>query len=412
MTRPFFDLITAEQAYRHLAAFPPLDPELSPTRTALGRVLACDVRCTENVPHFERANMDGFAVSARDTQGARPESSVLLRVVGQVAMGEEASVAVEPGSAVRVSTGAMMPAGADAVVMIERTEDAGRGLIAIGEPADPGQNVVRIGEDLRPGDLVFSAGHRVRGADVGVLTGVGLSEIEVHAVPRVGVFATGDEIVEPEHTLRLGQVRNVNQYLLASLARQSGAAVTDYGVIGDDSRVLADTLERAVASNDVVFISGGSSKGSRDLTRPSIESQPRTEIVFHGVAIAPGKPTILARCGTTAVMGLPGNPAAAAVVFWLFGQTLIRVLAGEPLGRILLTRPTVRGRLAESVSSTPGREDYVRALLEPGEPLPSVRPLRGKSVAISTIARADGLLRIPLSSEGLEAGTEVDLMLF
>jgi molybdopterin molybdotransferase len=327
-------------------------------------------------------------------------------------MGAAAEPIVGPGTAVRVSTGAMMPEGADAVVIVERTEDAGDGRIALNESAVAGQNIVRIGEDLRIGDPVYEAGRRVGGADVGVLTGVGLRLVEAYRVPRVGVIATGDEIVEPEQPLAPGQVRNVNEYLLTSLARQCGAVVNDYGVVRDDEHVLRSTLESACAANDAVFVSGGSSKGNRDLTRPVIESMAGAEIVFHGIAIAPGKPTILARTPKAVIMGLPGNPAAAAVVFRLFGQTLIRVLAGEPLERILLTRATVRGRLAAAVVSTPGREDYLRARLEPGEPLPTVHALKGKSVAISTIARADGLVRIPLSTEGLAAGSEVDVILF
>jgi molybdopterin molybdotransferase len=409
--KPFLDLVTAEQALRAIGELGALGTERIESRAALGRVVAEEVRAGDDIPHFRRSNMDGFAVRAVDTAGASESSSAVLRVIGQVAMGEAARVDVEPGTAVRVSTGAMMPAGADAVVIVERTEDAGERGVAIRDAAVAGQNTVAIGEDLRAGDLVFEPGRRLKGSDVGVLTGVGLSTVEVHRIPRVGVMATGDEIVEPEDTLGPGQVRNVNEYLLASLARQCGAQVSDYGVVADREDVFGATLESAVADNDAVFISGGSSKGARDLTRPTIEALPGARIVLHGIAIAPGKPTILARAPGTAIMGLPGNPAAAAVVFSLFGQPLVRVLAGEPLERILLLRPTVRARLAEAVRSTPGREDYVRARVEAGAGLPIARPLRGKSVAISTIARADGLLRVPLSSEGLDEGTEVDIIL-
>jgi len=409
--KPFLNLVTAEQAYREIGTFEPLGTERVDARTALGRVVASEVRAHDDIPHFDRSNMDGFAVRAADTSAASERSSVVLDVAGQVLMGQAPTVAVEPGTAVRVSTGAMMPPGADAVVIVERTEEVGASRVAIREAAVAGQYTVGVGEDLRTGDLVFSPGRRLKGSDVGVLTGVGLSTVEVHRIPRVGIMATGDEIVEPEDELGPGQVRNVNQYLLASLARQCGADVSDYGVVVDREDVFTGTLTRAVADNDAVFISGGSSKGTRDLTRPTIEALEGARIVLHGIAIAPGKPTILARTPGAAIMGLPGNPAAAAVVFALFGQTLVRVLAGESLERIRTTRPTVRARLAEAVASTPGREDYVRTSLEPADGLPEARPQRGKSVAISTIARADGLLRIPLSSEGIEEGTEVDIIL-
>ncbi len=411
MTRSFLQLATPEEAYRCLAGFPALGTEHVDSRAGLARVLGCEVRVAEDIPHFERSNMDGYAVRAADTAGACEVSTVRLRVTGEVVMGQPASEPLAAGTAVRVSTGAMLPPGADAVVILERTESVAPDGIAVTEAVAAGQNIVRIGEDLRRGDCVFEAGHRLRGSDIGVLTGIGVTRIEVHRIPRVGVMATGDEIVEPEAELGLGQVRNVNEYLLAALAKQVGAQVLDYGVIGDEATVLGAAVRRAAEECDVVFISGGSSKGPRDLTRAAIESVPQAQVLLHGIAIAPGKPTIIARAPTAALIGLPGNPAAVAVVFRLFGEPLVRVVGGESLSRILLTRPTVRARLARDVTSTAGREDYVRTRLMPGDGLPRAEVLPGKSVALSTIARADGLLRIPLSCEGLEAGTEVDVIL-
>jgi molybdopterin molybdotransferase len=298
-------------------------------------------------------------------------------------------------------------------VIVERTEEAGDDRVAVQEPVVAGQNLVRIGEDMRKGDIVYRPGRKLRGADVGVLTGVGLSRVTVYRLPRVGIMATGDEIVEPEDELGPGQVRNVNQYLLASFARSMGVEVNDYGVVGDDAETLGRVLRRACDENDAVFISGGSSKGTKDLTLSAIESVGPVEILFHGIAIAPGKPTILARTARTAIMGVPGNPAAAAVVFSLFGSALVRVLGGERLEHVLATRARVRGRLTTSVRSNQGREDYLRVRLEAQpEGLPSVHVIAGKSVAISTLSQADGLLRIPLQTEGLLEGNEVDVILF
>lgn len=411
--KPFFELITAEEAYARIATFAPLGRETIGTRDSLGRVIAAEIRASDDIPHFERSNMDGFAVRAADTGAASEGSSVLLRVTGQVTMGRPALDRVEPGTAIRVSTGAMLPAGADAVVIVEKTEEAGGDRIALSEPAVAGQNLVRVGEDMRKGDVVYRPGRRLRGADVGVLTGVGLSRVDVYRLPRVGIMATGDEIVEPEDELGPGQVRNVNQYLLAASARALGVEVSDYGVVGDDAETLGRTLRRACDENDAVFISGGSSKGTKDLTLSAIESVGSVEILFHGVAIAPGKPTILARAADTAVMGLPGNPAAAAVVFNLFGSALVRVLGGENLEHVLATRACVRARLAGPVRSNHGREDYLRVRLEArSQDLPIVHVIAGKSVAISTLAQADGLLRIPLQTEGLAEGSEVDVILF
>jgi molybdopterin molybdotransferase len=411
--KPFFDLISADEAYARIGGFPALTTESVSTRTSLGRVIAAEVHAADDIPHFARSNMDGFAVRAADTRTASEAASVRLEITGQVAMGKPAECQVEPGCAVRVSTGAMMPVDADAVVIVEKTEDTGDNGITITEAAVGGQNIVTIGEDMKAGDLVFRAGRRIKGSDVGVLTGVGLSTIEVHRIPRVGIMATGDEIVEPEDDLGPGQVRNVNQYLLSALAKRLGMIVNDYGVVGDHPDRLRETLSRAAADNDAVFVSGGSSKGTKDLTLSSIESLDDVEIVFHGVAIAPGKPTILARAHNTAIMGLPGNPAAAAVVFSLFGSALLGVLGGELLSQILLTRPRVRARLARSAHSNLGREDYLRARLEAADDggLPWVHIVPGKSVAISTLAHADGLLRIPLQTEGLDEGAEADVIL-
>lgn len=414
---PFLDLATPQRAYELIGGFAPLATERIDCRQAFGRVAAAEVRAAENVPAFERANMDGFAVRAADTAGAAEDNAVLLAVTGQVDMGRAAAVVVDAGTAVRVSTGAMLPPGADAVVMVEKTEEVDDGRVAVRESCVSGQNIIRVGEDLREQEVVFDVGRRFKGGDVGALTGSGHAIVEVFETPRVGIIATGDEIVEPGEPLGPGQVRNVNEYVLVALAGRCGVDVNDYGVIGDDQRRLGDALTRAVAENDAVFISGGSSKGHRDLTRSAIESIDGAEVLLHGIAIAPGKPTIIARAPRrdrrtgVAIMGLPGNPAAAVVVFTLYGSTLVRVIGGEPLERILTTRPIARARLAQALPSTPGREEYVRARLAAGTPLPSAYPLSGKSVAISTLARADGLVRVPLSSEGLEAGTEVDLIL-
>jgi molybdopterin molybdotransferase len=410
--KPFLDLITAERAYEVIgSAFSSLGTERIDARRAAGRVLAETLRAAEDVPCFERSNMDGFAVRASDTYGASETSSVVLRLAGGVAMGTNADVPVEPGTAVRVSTGAMLPAGADAVVIVERTEELSGARVAIREAATPGQNLIAIAEDLAKGDLLLERGRRLTGGDVGAVTGAGHASVEVFRTPRVGIVVTGDEIIEPGVPLAPGQVRNVNQYSLSSLARAAGAHVNEYGVCRDEETALDAVLARAIEECDAVFVSGGSSKGERDLTRAAFE-RAGAEILVHGIAIAPGKPTIVARTAKCALVGLPGNPAAAVVVFTLFGSTLVRVLEGEALARILVTRATTRARLARAVGSTPGREDYFRVRLENGEDGSVVAvPQPGKSVAISTIARADGLLRVPISSDGLPAGAEVEVLL-
>lgn len=408
----FLDLISAEEALRRLGAFGAQRTESVDSRKALGRVAAEEVRACDDIPHFFRSNMDGYAVRAEDTLAASSRSAVPLRVIGTVAMGEETHLRVMPGTAARISTGGMMPEGTDAVVLVEHTEELPDDRVAVRESVTPGQSTVAIGEDMRAGDLVFTRGHRFRAGDVGVLTGIGRTTVEVFTLPCVGVVATGDEIVEPDAELPPGRVRNVNEYLLTALATRCGAIVHDYGVIGDDPGVLERTLERGLAENDVVFVSGGSSKGTKDLTRSAFEAIAGAEILFHGIAIAPGKPTLLAKIGNKALMGVPGNPAAVAVVFTIFGGPLVRALGGEPLNRVLALRPRVRARLAAAIPATEGRDDFTRVRLEGGDGgLPLAHAIRGKSVALSTIARADGVVRVPASSAGYEAGAEVEVLL-
>ena len=410
MKKRFLNLLSPSEAYEAIGTFAPSQTETIGCRDALGRVAARDLTAPDDVPHFVRSNMDGFAVRAADTTGASDTDGVTLTVVGEVRMGHAPEHEVRPGTAVKTATGAMMPDGADAVVIVENTEQIGDSVL-VRSAAEVGQNTVAIGEDMSEGELIFRRGRRFKGADVGCLTGMGLSEVEVFRVPTIGVMATGDEIVEPEQKLGPGQVRNVNQYVLRALASECGH-VKDYGVVGDTREGIWSALSRAINECDAVFISGGSSKGDKDLTRSAIETVGGAEIIFHGLAIAPGKPTILARIDKTAVMGLPGNPAAAAVVFNLFGSTLVRVLAGEGIEKILLTRPRVLATLEDRVRSTEGREDYVRVRLDDGGPWPTAVPIPGKSVSISTVAKADGVMRVPQSTEGYNKGEQVEVILF
>jgi molybdopterin molybdotransferase len=412
--KPFLELLSSQEAYALIDGLPKLSTEVFPAGQSVGHVLAEAIHAIDDIPHFFRSNMDGFAVRAQDTIGASASSAKRLSVSGSVPMGVEATAVVGPQQAVRVSTGAMMPAGADAVVIVENTEEPVEGEILVRSQVQERQNTVAIGEDMHNGDLVFSPGHRIRPSDRGVLSGVGVLEIVAHRRARIAVVATGDEIVEPGQELAPGQVRNVNQYLMAEMSRSLGNPVLDFGVIPDREEDFARVLATAQQEADLLFVSGGSSRGARDLTVDAVQALPGAETLFHGLAIAPGKPTLLAVAAGLTVMGLPGNPAAAAVVLHLFGKVLAASLEGESVARVLLRRPRVRAQMGTSVSSTAGREDFLRVSLNAspdGQGLPVAQPALGKSVAISTIARADGLVAIPPSTEGLEQGAEVDVVL-
>jgi molybdopterin molybdotransferase len=410
--KPFFRVVSTDEARAAIRRVEPLGSETIAARAAAHRVLARSLVAPIDLPHFHRANMDGFAVRAADTFGASTSVPAYLTIVGTIEMGQAISTVLRKGQAMRVATGGMLPRGADAVVMVEHTDEVGNRQVEIHRAVSPWQYVLRVGEDIRKGAPVFAAGRRLRPHDLGALTGLGITRLRVYRQPRVGLIATGDEIVAPEKQPRPGQVRNINQFSLAAMAGDAGAVVTDYGVVPDRPDKLRKALATALARSDVVLLSGGSSVGTKDLTTEMLTSFPRSEILFHGISVAPGKPTILARALDKPVMGLPGHPVSALVIFDLFGAPLLRVLGGEDGEAVFAPRPTVRARLSQNIASQPGREDYVRVRLSAVDGRLVATPLPGQSGAIFNLVSADGLICIPATAEGLDDGTDVDVLKF
>jgi molybdopterin molybdotransferase len=313
---------------------------------------------------------------------------------------------------VRISTGGMMPPEADAVVMVEYTDETDAGLVEIHRGVSPWQNVIQIGDDIKKGDLVFTRGRRLRAHDLGALTGVGISSIAVHSRPRVALVSTGDEIVDADTDPRPGQVRNINQHSLASLIEEAGGDLKDWGVIRDDRAQLTQAIGEALDWADLVMLSGGSSMGAKDIALETILSFPNAEFIFHGISIAPGKPTIFAKACGKPILGLPGYPVSALVIFDRFGAPMLRRLGGEIFGALQQYSRTVRARLKTNIASQVGREDYVRVTLEGDGARFIATPLPSKSGAIFTLVKADGMVRIEMNQDGLEEGEEVEVILF
>lgn len=424
--KAFFRVVTTDEARARIAACAPVRTETIAVANALGRVIAHDLAAAVDLPHFHRANMDGYAVRARDTFGASASIPAYLKLVGTVHMGKQPKRTVRKGEAMRIATGGMLPSATDAVVMIEYTEELGDGTVRNGPVRDgsasdasvevhrsvaPWENVLRIGEDIAKSQPIFARGRRLRGRDLGALTGVGITRVTVFRRPRVALISTGDEIVAPGARPRPGQVRNINACSLLAMATEAGGTVTDFGVIPDRRDTLQRVLAQALARHDTVLISGGSSVGAKDITLDVLSSFPRSEILFHGISVAPGKPTILARALDKPVMGLPGHPQSALVIFDLFGAPLLRVLGGENPTAVFAPQRTVRARLSQNVASQAGREDYVRVTLAEHDGQRIAAPLAGKSGAIFNLIKADGLVCIAASAEGLEEGTEVEVIL-
>lgn len=377
--------------------------EAVPLTAAIGRVLAADVTSGEYVPSFDRSTVDGYAVRARDTFGCSDAIPAILSLRGQVLMGQEAETPLEPGCCIAVPTGGAVPAGADSVVMLEYTEDYCDGSIGIAKAAAPGQNMIFKGDDVFPGKPVLCKGRLLNGRDIGALAAVGCVNVPVVKKPRVGIISTGDELVPPGQQPGLGQIRDVNGPMLQAMFMTAGAEVEYYGIIKDERERLEAAVKTAGAACDMVLISGGSSVGVKDATCGIIESL--GTLLLHGIAIKPGKPTILGKCGAKPIVGLPGHPVAAYFVAKLFILPLLGRLIGQKTQTF-----TVRAYLAESMSANHGRAQYqcVRLRKEHGRLV--AYPIRSKSGLITTLAGADGFFCIDRDCEGLPENAEIQVI--
>ncbi|MTI80274.1 MAG: molybdopterin molybdotransferase MoeA [Firmicutes bacterium] len=379
-----------------------------PLLESLNRVLAKDVFAQEYVPGFNRSTMDGYAVQAGDTFGASDSLPSYLDIVGQVNMGQAPEGGLQPGQAFAIPTGGMLPEGADAVVMVEYTEELDENTIGVTKPVAPGENMVRKGEDVPEGATVLTAGHRIRPQDLGILSATGIIEVPVLPKIRVGIISTGDEVVAPETLPKPGQVRDINSYTLYGLVRNGGGIPKMYGIIEDQFNSLKETMLTAINENDIVLVSGGSSVGARDVSAKVMDDLGKPGVLFHGINIKPGKPTIGAVVNGKPAFGLPGHPVSAMVVYNLLVDPLVR------WGKYnnVLDNMFVRAKLTRNTRSAAGREDFLRVQLNvQGEEL-SAEPVLGKSGLISTMVKADGLARIPEGKEGVEAGEIVEVRIF
>ncbi|HAA89641.1 MAG: Molybdopterin biosynthesis protein MoeA [Thermoanaerobacterales bacterium 50_218] len=412
MGEEFFTVLPVTEARKKLDDYLPVElrsSERRPLLECLGRRLARPVLSQENVPGFARSTVDGFAVRARDTFGATEGAPAYLRIIGEVRMGEVPECRVGAGEAVRVATGAMLPEGADAAVMIEHTEPLGNGEIEVIRPVGPGENVILPDEDISSGEEIFPTNHLLRPQDLGFLAAVGELELEVWAPLVVGIISTGDEVVPPEAKPRPGQVRDINSYTLAGKVLECGGKPVLYGLVKDDPEMLHQVLRQALEETDIVVVSGGSSVGTRDLTTDVISGLGKPGLVFHGLAIRPGKPTMGAVVGKKPVFGLPGHPAAALISFDLLVAPLLKFGSYRGIKPAALPVPAL---LSRSLASAPGREDFIRVKLRSKDGKLWADPLLGKSGLLSPMVRGDGIFRIPLEKEGVAAGSEVDVYLF
>lgn len=407
----FLELLPPAQAwevFRNALPSVVLPAERLAVIQARGRVIAEPVVSQENLPAFSRSTVDGYAVQARDTFGASESLPAYLKLIGEVPMGAAPSFSIRGGECALIHTGGMLPEGADAVVMLEHTQSSRPDEVEILRAVPSGENVLLAGEDVRIGEVVLPAGVRLEDAQIGGLTALGILEVNVVRRPRVGILSSGDEVILPERQPQPGQVRDINSYSLSALVERHGGLAVRYGIVPDRPEVLRETLRRALSECDAVVITAGSSASTRDFTAAVINEMGAPGVLVHGVNVKPGKPTILGVCGGKPVIGLPGNPVSALVIARLFVVPVLRSLLGLS-GEAW--QPAVRAVLTVNLASQAGREDYFPVqLIRKGETL-FAEPIFYKSNLIFTLARADGLVKIPASATGLGVGEEVDVQL-
>jgi molybdopterin molybdotransferase len=378
--------------------------ETVPSGEALHRVPADAVSSPAALPGFARSTVDGFAVRAADTFGASDGLPSYLDLLGTVRMGAAPEVAVRPGACVAVPTGAALPDGADAVVMVEYTAETMPGTIEVTRPVAAGAGLVRADEDIAAGALLVPGGRPLRPADLGVLAAAGVTVVPVHRRPRVAIVSTGDEVVPPDTaTLGPAQVRDATAPALAGLVADAGGVPVYAGIVADERGALEKTLAALLDDSDLVVVSAGSSVGIRDETTGAVSAL--GAVWCHGLAIKPGKPTLLAECRGVPVVGLPGNPLSALVVFRLVGVPLVWSLAGCTSPP---PEPSTRARLSRNLASAAGRLDVIQVRVRDGV----AEPLFGPSALLSVLARADGYVVVPEPATGLDEGTDVEVILY
>jgi len=406
----FFNVKTTEEVLEIIQGFGPVGEEDIDISSSSGRVLSRDMISPEDLPGFPRSSMDGFAVRAKDTFGASENLPALLELKGEVLMGQIPTVTVEPGTAVRISTGGMVPEGADAVAIIEHCHMLDETTIEVMRAASVQEHVIRPGDDFAKGAAVLRKGWTLRPQDIGVMAGLGILKTSVHRRPRVAVISTGDEVIPIDRKPEPGEIRDINTYTLKSFCELEGAIPVSLGLCRDQFDPLRAMIGKGLEQADSVWISGGSSVGTRDLTVKVLESFPGMELLVHGISVSPGKPTILARVGSKAVFGLPGHTASAMVIAEVFLKPFLGRLSGRGADP-LRDRKHVEAVLGRNIESASGREDYIRVKLVAGEEGWVAEPLFGKSGLISTLVEGDGLVRIRRNEEGLYRGDKVKVMI-
>lgn len=374
---------------------------------ALGRIVSQDIVAKEDLPPFSRSTVDGFAVRSGDTFGASEAAPALFVVVGEIIMGNETKIQLQPGQAAVIPTGGMVPTGADGIVMLEYTEQYASDMVMVLKRIAPGENLVRQGDDLQVGQVIVKKGQKLAPQHIGALAACGCSMVLVKKRLEVTLLSTGDELVDIHEPLQYGQIRDVNSYTLGAMLEEIGCVVHAKGIIKDNFAEFLLALQSGVQTCQMVVISGGSSVGARDYTEKAINALGEPGVLIHGIAIKPGKPTIFGMVGDVPVFGLPGHPVAAMTVCEHVVKVAVRSLVGQELEDTF----SVSACLARNLPSVPGRDDFINVRLSKQEGEIIATPILGKSGLISTMTQSHGMVHILEGQSGLYNGEMVEVAL-
>jgi len=375
---------------------------------ALGRVLAEDVVCQKDVPPFDRSAVDGYAVRAEDVYGASQTNPVVLSIAGKSVVGVMPITTVGRQQAVRIATGAPLPVGADAVVMLEFTEETGLNKVEIYRPVTPEENVSKRGEDVKTGELILRSGTFLRSQDIAILAALGISKVKVTKRPRVAVLSTGDELSDLGTEASLGKIIDSNRPMILAMVEEAGGEPIDLGIAPDSSNEILLRLKRGLKTSDMVTASGATSVGEHDVLPSLINSLGSPGVIVHGMAMRPGRPTGLCAIGEKPILLLPGFPVAAIIAFQVFAHPIMLKM----LGAKVLPRPTLRAKAIRRVPSSVGNRTFARVIVKKSDGEFFFEPLRTSgSGVISSMVRANGMVIIPENKEGIEEGETIEVTL-
>ena len=386
----------------------PLGIEKIPLIKAYNRILSENIITKLDIPPFNRSTVDGYAVKADDTYESDEKKPIALKIIGTISVGESPKIQIRKNKTVETVTGAPIPEGANAVVMVENTQKQGDTLL-IYRAVTPDENVMKKGADLKKGDTVLIAGQLLGAPEIGVLAAIGVNYVNVFKTPLVSVFSTGAEITEPGKSLAPGKIYDINAYSLSTAVKESGGKPICMGVIPDNEAALKNALKQALSSSDIIITSGGVSVGPRDYTPKIVDSLGKPGVIISGIAVKPGKPTTIAFIGNKPVFSLPGHPTSALLMFYLLVRPVIQCLSGHKV----ISEKTVKANLAVRLFSAKGRKTFVMVRLsrDKSQKIVATPVQTGGSGAITTLSKADGFIEIPENQQFIDSNEQVTVTL-